>query len=160
MADARAGERGFFESHPEYLEVAPQVGWGLGLPVGYCRLGWAPARCVGSRRRCRTLLQLSLYIQAGAGAPLRHPRPAAAAAPSAQCGVGHLARVLNTLLVEHIRGLLPSLRTKIGGRRWGRCALCCAGALWGPWGRGCVRCRSRAWPGMPLLVKATPFWLT
>lgn len=32
----------------------------------------------------------------------------------AQCGVGHLARVLNTLLVEHIRGLLPSLRNKIG----------------------------------------------
>ncbi|KAI3436285.1 hypothetical protein D9Q98_002338 [Chlorella vulgaris] len=30
-----------------------------------------------------------------------------------QCGVGHLARVLNTLLVEHIRGLLPSLRGKI-----------------------------------------------
>lgn len=53
MADARSAERAFFESHPEYLEVAPQ------------------------------------------------------------CGVGHLARVLNTLLVEHIRGLLPSLRNKI-----------------------------------------------
>ena len=39
-----------------------------------------------------------------------------ATAPSfLQCGVGHLARVLNTLLVEHIRGLLPSLRNKIGG---------------------------------------------
>ena len=35
--------------------------------------------------------------------------------------MGHLARVLNTLLVEHIRGLLPSLRHKIeeavGARR-------------------------------------------
>ncbi len=27
--------------------------------------------------------------------------------------MGHLARVLNTLLVEHIRGLLPSLRQRI-----------------------------------------------
>ncbi|PRW60097.1 dynamin-related 3B-like isoform A [Chlorella sorokiniana] len=53
MADARSAERAFFESHPEYMEVAPQ------------------------------------------------------------CGVGHLARVLNTLLVDHIRGLLPSLRNKI-----------------------------------------------
>lgn len=26
MADARSAERAFFESHPEYLEVAPQVG--------------------------------------------------------------------------------------------------------------------------------------
>ena len=38
-----------------------------------------------------------------------------------QCGVGHLARVLNTLLVEHIRGLLPGLRGRIeeaaGARR-------------------------------------------
>ncbi len=25
MADARSAERAFFESHPEYLEVAPQV---------------------------------------------------------------------------------------------------------------------------------------
>lgn len=25
MADARAAERAFFETHPEYLEVAPQV---------------------------------------------------------------------------------------------------------------------------------------
>lgn len=61
MADARNAERAFFETHPEYLEVA------------------------------------------------------------SQCGVGHLARVLNTLLVEHIRGLLPSLRHKIedavGSRR-------------------------------------------
>ncbi|KAL4459064.1 hypothetical protein ABPG75_013929 [Micractinium tetrahymenae] len=32
---------------------------------------------------------------------------------ASQCGVGHLARVLNTLLVEHIRGLLPSLRQRI-----------------------------------------------
>ncbi len=44
--------------------------------------------------------------------------------------MGHLARVLNTLLVEHIRGLLPSLRNKIGALK--QCvlaefmtALCC-----------------------------------
>ena len=28
MADSRAAERAFFESHPEYIEVASQVGGG------------------------------------------------------------------------------------------------------------------------------------
>lgn len=41
------------------------------------------------------------------------PHPPNPNPPCPQCGVGHLARVLNTLLVEHIRGLLPSLRQRI-----------------------------------------------
>ena len=49
------------------------------------------------------------------------PTAAAIAAAPLQCGVGHLARVLNTLLVEHIRGLLPGLRGRVeeaaGARR-------------------------------------------
>lgn len=45
-----------------------------------------------------------------------------------QCGVGHLARVLNTLLVEHIRGLLPSLRNKIGESACCQIATCCSRA--------------------------------
>lgn len=53
MGDARLAERAFFESRPEYLEVA------------------------------------------------------------SQCGIGHLARSLNQILVEHIRTMLPSLRTRM-----------------------------------------------
>eukprot|EP00887_Chlorella_sp_A99_P006729 scaffold3.g6729.t1 len=53
MGDARLAERAFFESRPEYLEVA------------------------------------------------------------SQCGVGHLARSLNQILVDHIRTMLPSLRGRM-----------------------------------------------
>jgi hypothetical protein len=49
------------------------------------------------------------------------PRLPSSAPLCFQCGVGHLARVLNSLLVEHIRGLLPALRCRIeeavGARR-------------------------------------------
>jgi dynamin 1-like protein len=43
MGDARGAERAFFEAHPEYLEVAPQVGGWVGWVVlsggMYC-CGW------------------------------------------------------------------------------------------------------------------------
>ena len=129
MGDARGAERAFFEAHPEYLEVAPQVGGGVcgvfGLGFVVCagrqvlRRWWVVGKCdawLGGRQTDRQQ-----------GPRRRHftdppPPPAAPRLrPALQCGVGHLARVLNSLLVEHIRGLLPSLRHKIeeavGARR-------------------------------------------
>ena len=55
MADARGAERAFFESHPEYMEVAPQV-CGGGVPqVGelrWCLLCWEVLHASGGRCCC------------------------------------------------------------------------------------------------------------
>ena len=85
-----------------------------------------------------------------ATSPVPHPTFPLRRPPAAQCGVGHLARVLNTLLVEHIRGLLPSLRNK--ARAHARA--CCR------WPRACAPFHLRtlaAWQlGNPALSSPRP----
>ena len=118
MADARAAERAFFESHPEYLEVAAQVGVAAFVVRLQSRGGTQldatqATQCLVVM--CVCTLQVGSYPWVIPFLTWTHPSHAL------QCGVGHLARVLNSLLVEHIRGLLPSLRVKIeeavGARR-------------------------------------------
>ena len=120
IRDARAAEAAFFEAHPEYQEV--------GLPpLAALLLSAGPA----NRATC-ICLQGSLYPPSGLSwasccspdgwhcfpsclAACHHHTMMSSAAlqVAAQCGVMRLASSLNVILVEHIRLMLPQLRSAI-----------------------------------------------